>query len=126
MDDLVHVRPDYEDDKVMLTTSMKGIKGGKVMDRDGVHLDNKIADMVTGDKVSSKAKENFDKEDVKEILSILLGSGQVVDNVLWHFDNEDVKEILSILLGSGQVVDTVLWHFDEKGLYNVKSGYNVV
>ncbi|KAK3187995.1 hypothetical protein Dsin_027556 [Dipteronia sinensis] len=40
-----------------------------------------------------------------------------------NFDKEDVKEILSIPLGSGKTEDIMLWHCDERGLYTVKSGY---
>ncbi|TXG51180.1 hypothetical protein EZV62_023704 [Acer yangbiense] len=57
MNDWGQVRPDYEVFEVKLTTSVTGIEGDKVADRDGVQLKNEIAEMVTGDKVSSKAKK---------------------------------------------------------------------
>lgn len=46
-----------------------------------------------------------------------------VDVLRQNFDRNEVEDILSIPIGSSLAVNSVLWHFDERGHYNVKSGY---
>ena len=41
------------------------------------------------------------------------------------FDEDDAKDILSLLVGSFDHDDVLLWHFHKDGEYTVKSGYKV-
>ncbi|KAK2652569.1 hypothetical protein Ddye_012425 [Dipteronia dyeriana] len=73
-------------------------------------------------KILSSPKLNSDD---KVACLVSESGGWNVNLINQNFFTEDVEGILSILLGSCQVEDCVLWHFDERGIYSVKSGYNV-
>ncbi|KAH9784956.1 reverse transcriptase domain-containing protein [Citrus sinensis] len=42
-----------------------------------------------------------------------------------HFGKEDAEMILRIPLPSRPMEDQIVWHYDKKGIYSVKSGYQV-
>lgn len=42
-----------------------------------------------------------------------------------HFFKEDADLILNIPQPKTPQADLIFWHFDEKGVYSVKSGYQI-
>ncbi|KAH9724450.1 reverse transcriptase domain-containing protein [Citrus sinensis] len=47
------------------------------------------------------------------------------DLILEHFNKEDAAAIMRIPLLRSPKMDEVCWHFDKKGMYTVKSGYQI-
>ncbi|KAH9656895.1 putative reverse transcriptase/RNA-dependent DNA polymerase [Citrus sinensis] len=47
------------------------------------------------------------------------------DMICQHFLREDAEIILRIPIPSTPMADQILWHYDKKGIYTVKSGYQV-
>ncbi|KAH9671011.1 putative reverse transcriptase/RNA-dependent DNA polymerase [Citrus sinensis] len=47
------------------------------------------------------------------------------DMICQHFFREDADIILRIPIPSTPMADQILWHYDKKGIYTVKSGYQV-